>query len=98
VTDGELGLHVALLTTGTGAVSDSDACLRTLPSYWAASPSPSRRCDYFNCTLTCQGWLISMGGLPSSEEKGRRRGWGRVDSTGEGQGVEEEGGETGVGM
>lgn len=40
MTDGELGLHVALLTTGTGAVSDSDACLRTLPPTGLPPPAP----------------------------------------------------------
>jgi hypothetical protein len=43
---------------------------------WAASSSLNRRCAFSYCNLICQGWLISMGGLPSFEEKGRRDGWG----------------------
>ena len=41
----------------------------TLSHSWVTLPSLNRRrCAQFYCNLICQGWLISMGGLPFYEE------------------------------
>ena len=81
----QLGLHVGPLTAGAGAVSDSAAYLWTLSPNQTALSRLSRRCSLSYCNLICQGLLISMGGLPFSEEK--RRGDQR---NGEGRGKEQE--------
>ena len=57
--------------------------LITLPAFgslspnWAALSSLSERgCTHSCCSLICQGWLMPIGGLPFSGEKGRKGGEG----------------------
>jgi hypothetical protein len=46
------------------------ACFGTFPSCWVAFSSLNLRGDDY-CNLVCRVWLISVGGLPFSEEKWR---------------------------
>lgn len=82
-----------IYTAGSGAESDSLVCL------WIPFPcltlSSLNRCTQYYYTLIHQGWLISMRGLPLSEEKRK----GPRKSGGEREGLRgEEEGEFGIEM
>lgn len=48
-----------------------------LSSYWVALSSLKIKGGALShCNLMCCVWLISLGGLPFSEKKWQRRGWG----------------------
>lgn len=75
---------------GSKAVCDPSAALWCFSSYWAALSGLKRRgCPASYCNLICEDWLISVEGLPISEEKQRRDKCGK-EGKGERLGGEEE--------
>lgn len=86
-----IGLLTGLVAMGAGIIS------KTLTDSWETIPRIAFLCsvlieaEVLSLTATCYA-KISMGGLPLSEQKSRRRlGWGKIRKAQEGMEEEEKG-------